>query len=96
MFAEVTRAAKRHGEMGNDEWFLIFHILHRVMNEYKHCECKKVIKSRKMWLLSDFLKMNLFFYIIFKSDTCKMNLFFYIIFKSDTCTVCVFCNFPNW
>jgi hypothetical protein len=26
---------------------LIFHILHCVMNESKHCECKKVIKSRK-------------------------------------------------
>jgi hypothetical protein len=27
--------------MGNDEWSLIFHILHHVMNESKHCECKK-------------------------------------------------------
>jgi hypothetical protein len=39
--------------MENDEWFLIFHILHRVMNECKHCECKKVIKSHKCccWMI---------------------------------------------
>jgi hypothetical protein len=34
-----------------------------------------------MWLLSDFLKMNLFYYIIYKSDTCTLH---------------VFRNFPNW
>jgi hypothetical protein len=47
MIAEDTRAAKT-GVM--ERWgmmyvFLIFHILHRVMNECTHCECKKVIKS---------------------------------------------------
>jgi hypothetical protein len=39
--------ATRLRQMGNDEWFLIFRILYRVMNECKHCECKKVIKSHK-------------------------------------------------
>jgi hypothetical protein len=28
-----------------------------------------------MWLLSDFLKMNLFCYIIYKSDTCTLHVF---------------------
>jgi hypothetical protein len=49
MIAEDTWAFKTDimGEMGNDEWVFIFHILHHVMNESKHCECKKVITSRK-------------------------------------------------
>ena len=28
-----------------------------------------------MWLLSDFLKMNLFYYIVYKSDTCTLHVF---------------------
>jgi hypothetical protein len=49
MFAEDTRAAKTDvmGRWGMMNVFFIFHILHRVMNESKHCECKTVMKSRK-------------------------------------------------
>jgi hypothetical protein len=44
MFADDTWAAKTDvmGRWGMMNGFLIFHILHRVMNECKHCECKKV------------------------------------------------------
>ena len=56
--------------------FLFFiHILHRVMNEGKHCECKEVIKSRKRGCSVVFLKMNIFYYINYKSDTCTLHVF---------------------
>jgi hypothetical protein len=45
MIAEDTR---------DDVWFLIFHISHLVMNEFKHCECKKSNQITQMWLLRDF------------------------------------------
>ena len=49
MLAEHTRAAKTDvmGRWGVMNGFWFFYILHRVVNECKHCECKKVIKSRK-------------------------------------------------
>jgi hypothetical protein len=50
MFAEdYTRAAKTDvmGRWGMMNGFWFFIVLHCVMNECKHCECKKVIKSRK-------------------------------------------------
>jgi hypothetical protein len=47
MFAEDTRASKTDVRWGMTNGFFIFHTLHRVMNECKRCERKKVIKSRK-------------------------------------------------
>jgi hypothetical protein len=49
MIAEDTRAAKNDvmGRWGMINDFWIFHKLHRVMNAFKHCECKKVIRSCK-------------------------------------------------
>jgi hypothetical protein len=43
-------AEHRLTSWGDEEWCMGFdfsYILHRVMNESKHCECKKVIKSCK-------------------------------------------------
>jgi hypothetical protein len=28
-----------------------------------------------VWLLSDFLKLNLFYHIVYKSDTCTLHVF---------------------
>jgi hypothetical protein len=70
MFAGDTRAAKT--DVMRRWEILIFHILHCIMNECKHCEYKRVIKSRKCCY---FLEINLFYYIIYKSDTCTLHVF---------------------
>jgi hypothetical protein len=79
MFAEDTLPAKTDvmGRRGMMNVFFLFFIYY-IVSWMNVC----TVNVRKlMWLLSDFLKMNLFYYIIYKSDTCTLH---------------VFRNIPNW
>ena len=68
---------------GDGEWWMVFDFSYIIScHEWMWALwMKESNQITQMWLVSDFLDMNLFYFIIYKSHTCTQH---------------VFLNFPNW